>query len=227
MWISIDGIEGSGKTTFLKAIEAEIKRRSPNAEIVHTRAIGTGEYGEFLREQYLTEKIKGPTLALAKLSLHANVNQIGSWNRVRGKTVLQDRSLATYWAIDLGDSDHSNQWTRNAFYDLHEQIALPDVSIILKVDPQLARARLNARSLQLGPSDARSFDHFNFMDSRDVHVLQVEQDRYSTYRDAIECRGGDKHGRIPMFVFLDGNLPVEENIERFFNILTNTDRFVG
>lgn len=227
MWISIDGIEGSGKTTFMKALEAEIKRRSPNASVVHTRAIGTGEYGEFIREQFLAEKIKGPTLALAKLSLHANVNQTGAWLRLQGKTVLQDRSLATYWAIDLGGTEHASEWTRRAFYDLHRKIKLPDVSIILSIDPQLAQQRLAERSTKVTAVDGKEFEHKNYMDERSIHELQIEQSHYHSYRSAIEERGGDNCGHVPLFVYLDGNLPIEENIERFFEILINTDRHHG
>lgn len=91
MYLVIEGVDGSGKSTLVETLAAKFKART-------IREPGTGAYGEGLRELMLNTKgLSDTTLLLGMLSARSNcLDEVKQYRDV-GYPVISDRgALSTY-----------------------------------------------------------------------------------------------------------------------------------
>lgn len=115
MWVIVEGLDGSGKTT---AIEYIARRAAElGKDVVMTKGIGSGEIGSFLRgkileDEYTDEKMNELAFPLALMDCaRVSVNALNL-----GKLVITDRFVASYYAYSkYKDADHPfrNKLVRN------------------------------------------------------------------------------------------------------------------
>lgn len=146
LFISIEGNDGSGKTTVVACLKKELESR--NIPVVTTREPGGIRIAEAIRDIILNPEYKemsASTEALlyaASRSQHIDEKIIPALQE--GKVVICDRfvhsSLAYQgFARDLGIEQ---------VYDINLfaiKDAIPDITIFLDVDVDVARARVNRR----------------------------------------------------------------------------------
>jgi dTMP kinase len=144
-FISIEGIDGAGKSTHLAAIQARLQARG--AEVVMTREPGGTPFAEILREQVLGgAAFDGLTEAMAVFAARRDhVERLIRPALARGAVVLSDRFADSSFAYQGGgsgvDARALQQLEAMACGDLK-----PELTLWFDLDPaEAARRRAAAR----------------------------------------------------------------------------------
>jgi len=144
LWITLEGGDGSGKTTQAALLEQWL--REQGRLVVRTREPGGTEVGVLIRDIVLHHR--GDIAPRAEALLYAadrahHVETLVRPALARGEIVLQDRYLDSSVAyqgagrvLDGGEIRDLSLWATEG--------ALPDVTVLLDVDPATARKRLDA-----------------------------------------------------------------------------------
>ncbi len=144
LWITFEGGDGSGKTTQATLLEQWL--RQSGRTVVRTREPGGTEVGVLVRDIVLHHR--GEVAARAEALLYAadraqHVETLVRPALARGEIVVQDRYLDSSVAyqgagrvLDAGEIRQLSLWATGG--------ALPDVTVLLDLDPASARSRLDA-----------------------------------------------------------------------------------
>lgn len=144
LWITFEGGDGSGKTTQAGLLEQWL--RESGRTVVRTREPGGTEVGVLVRDIVLHHR--GEVAARAEALLYAadraqHVETLVRPALARGELVVQDRYLDSSVAyqgagrvLDAAEIRQLSLWATGG--------ALPDVTVLLDLDPGSARSRLDA-----------------------------------------------------------------------------------
>jgi dTMP kinase len=187
-WITIEGGDGAGKTT--QAVLLEEWLRSLGHTVVRTREPGGTDVGEIVRDIVLHHRGDIAPRAEALLYAADRAHHIATVVRpalLRGDVVIQDRYLDSSVAyqgagrvLDPVEIRRLSLWAADGM--------LPDVTVLLDLDPAVARGRLEA--------DDKPFDR-----------LEAEVEEFHTrVRDGFLALAAAEPER---FLLLDATLPVE------------------
>ncbi|MDT3346021.1 MULTISPECIES: dTMP kinase [Microbacterium] len=144
LWITLEGGDGSGKTTQATLLEQWL--REQGRSVVRTREPGGTEVGVLIRDIVLHHRGDIAPRAEALLYAADRAHHVATLVRPaleRGEVVIQDRYLDSSVAyqgagrvLDGGEIRDLSLWAAEG--------ALPDVTVLLDVDPATARERLDA-----------------------------------------------------------------------------------
>lgn len=144
LWITLEGGDGSGKTTQATLLEQWL--REQGRSVVRTREPGGTEVGVLIRDIVLHHRGDIAPRAEALLYAADRAHHVATLVRPaleRGEVVIQDRYLDSSVAyqgagrvLDGGEIRDLSLWAAKG--------ALPDVTVLLDVDPATARERLDA-----------------------------------------------------------------------------------
>lgn len=168
-WITVDGIDGCGKTTSINFIKDYLESKGEKISIV--RAIGGGINGQLFRELLVGEnsKLDVNTTALLVAACHTNCFQEIVRLLNEGQTVIQDRSIASYYAYNyiipfsgnyLKPNDSSSLLFNGFLMNSKIITKQPDISIFIDVDIERAKQRVIERNEELTYADKGSVDFF-------------------------------------------------------------------
>lgn len=144
LWVTFEGGDGTGKTT--QATRLETWLREQGRTVVRTREPGGTEVGVLIRDIVLHHR--GEVAARAEALLYAadRAQHVATLVRPaleRGEVVIQDRYLDSSVAyqgagrvLDAEEVRELSMWAAEG--------ALPDLTVLLDLAPELARARLDA-----------------------------------------------------------------------------------
>jgi len=140
--ITIEGIDGSGKSTVLRSLKEKLGKYDP----IYTQEPTRGHIGDVVRDVIGTD---ADHLAEAFLFVadHAeHVNRLLKPALESGKIVISDRysdSRYAYQGVTLSDSfEDPIKWIQ----DIHRGWTIvPDLTILLDVDPKIAVKRCSGR----------------------------------------------------------------------------------
>jgi len=188
-WITFEGGDGSGKTTQAALLEEWL--HAQGREVVRTREPGGTDVGTLIRDIVLHHRGEVAPRAEALLYAADRAQHVATLVRpalARGDVVIQDRYLDSSVAyqgagrvLDSGQIRALSLWAA--------EDALPDLTVLLDLDPAAARARLNA--------DDKPFDR-----------LEAEEDDFHRrVRAAFLELAADDPQR---FLVLDASLPAPE-----------------
>lgn len=145
IFISIEGPDGSGKSTQIENIKAFFREK--NMEVLFTREPGGTAIGERIREILLDNKcaeMDYMTEAMLYAASRAqHVSQVIKPALAAGKVVVCDRfvdSSMAYQGYGRGLGDAVRVINEYAVAG-----CMPDVTFLLKVDPNIGKDRLKAR----------------------------------------------------------------------------------
>lgn len=151
MFFTIEGLDGSGKTTFAKALVEELK--ALDIPVVHTRELGGTDFAENVRELVLSDPTANPLvdLLLAFSARLDHVDRLIVPIMEMGSVVICERFIDSTYAYQLADPLISrNDYAIKAF-DAIEAIVnnkLPEYqTFYLEVDLDTIRTRIADRSL--------------------------------------------------------------------------------
>ena len=144
VWITLEGGDGSGKTTQAELLTAWLGEQGRT--VVRTREPGGSEVGMLIRDIVLHHR--GDIAPRAEALLYAadrahHVETVVRPALARGEVVIQDRYLDSSVAyqgagrvLDAAEIRDLSLWATEG--------ALPDLTVLLDLDPREARKRLDA-----------------------------------------------------------------------------------
>jgi dTMP kinase len=143
-WITLEGGDGSGKTTQSDLLATWLS--DAGHEVVRTREPGGSEVGQLIRDIVLHHRGDIAPRAEALLYAADRAHHVATVVRPaleRGDIVLQDRYLDSSVAyqgagrvLDATEIRDLSLWAAEG--------ALPDLTVLLDLDPQTARTRLDS-----------------------------------------------------------------------------------
>lgn len=189
LWITLEGGDGAGKTTQASLLERWLC--DEGRTVVRTREPGGTEVGVLIRDIVLHHRGDVAPRAEALLYAADRAHHVATLVRpalARGEIVIQDRYLDSSVAyqgagrvLDAAQIRDLSLWAT--------EDALPDLTVLLDLDPASARARLDA--------DDKPFDR-----------LEAEQaDFHARVRKAfLELAAAEPE----RFLVLDATLPADD-----------------
>lgn len=205
MFITLDGVDGSGKSSIAKALHAHLESKWPDKKIHLTREPGGKglHVGEELRSiilsnQYLTPETVLMLLVAARIE-HCRTFIIPAL--LNGAIVICDRFSASTFVyqrvecqVDLPLYTSSRDVVQKLFTD-RGLSAFPDVQLLLDVDYDTSRARLEARTDQ----------KLNFFDTASEQTFINRRCGYLAYAQTPHFDNGTviSADRTPQEVFSD------------------------
>ena len=144
LWVTLEGGDGSGKTTQAALLEEWLRARGRT--VVRTREPGGSEVGRLVRDIVLHHRGDIAPRAEALLYAADRAHHVATVVRPaleRGEVFIQDRYLDSSVAyqgagrvLDAGEIRDLSLWATEG--------ALPDLTVLLDLDPAEARRRLDA-----------------------------------------------------------------------------------
>ena len=167
-FIVLDGVDGSGSTTHSYLLKGFLE--SKGFKVYLTQEPSKSEIGEILRKYLKNKEIPPTTDALlfaADRDLHYH-NEIKK-KLDEGYIVISDRYIESSIIYQSIQSDKiSIEWIKN----INKFIGLPDLTIILDIEPKIALARKNEVDLE-------KFEDTFFLDKvRDLYLARAKQEGY-------------------------------------------------
>lgn len=144
VWVTFEGGDGSGKSTQAALLGAWLEAQGRT--VLRTREPGGSEVGVLIRDIVLHHRGDIAPRAEALLYAADRAHHVATVVRPalqRGDVVVQDRYLDSSVAyqgagrvLDAGEVRELSLWATEG--------ALPDLTVLLDIDPSLARKRLDA-----------------------------------------------------------------------------------
>lgn len=139
-FISIEGMDGAGKSTHIPAIITQLQQRG--VEVVSTREPGGTALGEQLREILLHEPMHPETEAMLMFAARReHIAQVIQPALARGAYVLTDRFSDATYAYQCGAKGVSAEKIMQLEQWVQEGLQ-PDVTLLFDVPPEVSLQRL-------------------------------------------------------------------------------------
>ncbi|MEX0160883.1 MULTISPECIES: dTMP kinase [unclassified Microbacterium] len=178
IWITLEGGDGSGKTTQSNLLAQWMT--DEGRTVVRTREPGGSEVGQLIRDIVLHHRGDIAPRAEALLYAADRAHHVATVVRpalARGEVVLQDRyldsSVAYQGAGRVLDSDEIrglSLWAAEG--------ALPDLTVLLDLDPESARVRLDSADKPFDRLEAEKNEFHARVRDAYLALAQAEPDRF-------------------------------------------------
>lgn len=167
-FIVLDGVDGSGTTTHSQLLSSFLEYNGFKVHLTHEPS--KSEIGRLLRNFLKNKEIPPTTDALlfaADRDLHYH-NEIKK-KLAEGYIVISDRYIESSIIYQSVQSDNiSVEWIK----ELNKYVGLPQLTIILDIDPKIAIARKNDEDLE-------KFEDSSFLAKvRDLYLIRAKQEGY-------------------------------------------------
>lgn len=177
-WITLEGGDGSGKTTQSDLLAAWLTESGHS--VVRTREPGGSEVGTLIRDIVLHHRGDIAPRAEALLYAADRAHHVATVVRPaleRGDVVLQDRYLDSSVAyqgagrvLDATEIRDLSLWAAEG--------ALPDVTVLLDLDPAAARARIDAADKPFDRLEAEKADFHGRVRQAFLDLAAAEPERF-------------------------------------------------
>ncbi|MDT0181119.1 dTMP kinase [Microbacterium sp. ARD31] len=178
LWITLEGGDGSGKTTQAALLEQWL--REQGRRVVRTREPGGTDVGVLIRDIVLHHRGDIAPRAEALLYAADRAHHVATLVRPaieRGDVVLQDRYLDSSVAyqgagrvLDGGEIRDLSLWATEG--------ALPDITVLLDVDPATARGRLDAADKPFDRLEAEKSAFHERVRAAFLALAEADPDRF-------------------------------------------------
>ena len=171
LFITLEGIEGSGKSTNIRVINNYLNDK--NINYINTREPGGSEVGDQLRNILLNTEKKLSNQTELLLMLADRVNHIETLiqpNLEKGITVISDRFMDSSFAYQGGgrklDKKMIDSFSKNL------SLPIPDLTLLFDVPVEISLSRVKARG-ELDRFEQEEIDFHNRI--RDAYLELAEQ----------------------------------------------------
>lgn len=141
MFVTFEGLDGSGGTTQLSLLRAAITARFPTREIVSTREPSDGPIGKFIRAELVAGGQLGDTVFpyLFAADRRDHLDRVVKPALSRGAVVLSDR----YFHSSLAYQSHAIGMSQ--VESLNAAFPAPDLVVLLQLSPERCMERMKDR----------------------------------------------------------------------------------
>ncbi|AKV86244.1 thymidylate kinase [Microbacterium sp. CGR1] len=178
VWITLEGGDGSGKTTQSNLLGQWLT--DAGRTVVRTREPGGSEVGQLIRDIVLHHRGDIAPRAEALLYAADRAHHVATVVRpalARGEVVLQDRyldsSVAYQGAGRVLDGDEIRDLSLWA-----AEGALPDLTVLLDLDPESARVRLDSADKPFDRLEAEKTEFHARVRDAYLGLAQAEPERF-------------------------------------------------
>lgn len=178
IWITLEGGDGSGKTTQSNLLAQWMA--DEGRTVVRTREPGGSEVGQLIRDIVLHHRGDIAPRAEALLYAADRAHHVATVVRpalARGEVVLQDRyldsSVAYQGAGRVLDGDEIRDLSLWA-----AEGALPDLTVLLDLDPESARVRLDSADKPFDRLEAEKTEFHARVRDAYLALAQAEPERF-------------------------------------------------
>ena len=178
LWVTFEGGDGAGKTTQAALLEEWLSDQGRT--VVRTREPGGTEVGVLIRDIVLHHRGDIAPRAEALLYAADRAHHVATLVRPaleRGDVVIQDRYLDSSVAyqgagrvLDAAQVRDLSLWATEG--------ALPDVTVLLDLDPASARARLDADDKPFDRLESEKAEFHERVREAFLALAQAEPDRF-------------------------------------------------
>lgn len=170
-FITIEGIDGAGKSTQIDVIERTLRARG--IEVVRTREPGGTPLSETIREQLLSVSMDPSTETLLFFAARAeHLAKVIRPALQRGAWVLSDRFTDATYAYQVGGRGFPAKKVEELEAWTHGDLQ-PDCTILFDVAPEVAAQRL-ASARQLDRFEQENLDFFTRV--RNAYLSRAQKD---------------------------------------------------
>ncbi len=178
VWITLEGGDGSGKTTQAELLEKWLTNNGH--AVLRTREPGGSDVGQLIREIVLHHR--GEIAPRAEAMLYAadraqHVSTVVRPALERGEIVLQDRYLDSSVAyqgagrvLDASEVRQLSLWAAEG--------ELPDLTVLLDLDPHTARMRLDSADKPFDRLEAEQTDFHTRVREAFLALASAEPERF-------------------------------------------------
>ena len=168
IFIVLDGIDGSGTTTHCNLLKGFLETKGLKVHL--TQEPSNSEIGLLVRKYLKDNKIPPITDALLfaadrNLHYHSEIKE----KLKQGYIVISDRYIESSIIYQSVQSELiSIEWVKN----INKFVGLPDVTIILDIDPKISLARKTQQDLE-------KFEDTSFLDKvRALYLKRAKKEKY-------------------------------------------------
>ena len=172
LFITLEGIEGSGKSTNIKVINNYLNDK--NINYINTREPGGSEVGDQLRNILLNTEKKLSNQTELLLMLADRVNHIETLiqpNLEKGITVISDRFMDSSYAYQGGGREMGLDTITNIIDGLN--IIQPNLTLLFDLPVEMALERARKRS-KLDRFESEDYDFHQRI--RETYLFLAEED---------------------------------------------------
>ena len=175
MFITFEGIEGSGKSTQIELLRSSLKEEGNAVEIL--REPGTTQLGEKIRDIFLektNEKVDPITEAFLLYASRKHLDQNFLQEHLKNRSiVIADRYSDATIAYQCFGKGLSEDFVRY----IHEKSDLlsPDLTFYLDITAEASKARIDDR--ELDRMESESLDFFNKVRAGYLEIAKLNADR--------------------------------------------------
>lgn len=178
LWITLEGGDGSGKTTQARLLQQWFEEQG--RAVVRTREPGGTEVGRLLRDIVLHHRGEIGPRAEALLFAADRAHHVATVVRPaleRGEVVIQDRYLDSSVAYQgAGRVLGADEVRRLSVWATEG--ALPELTVLLDIDPAAARARLDADDKPFDRLEAERSDFHTRVRAAYLELAAAEPERF-------------------------------------------------
>jgi len=173
IFITLEGIEGSGKSTNIKVINDYLDNK--NIDYINTREPGGSDVGDHLRDILLNteKKLSNETELLLMLADRVNhIETLINPSLNNGITVISDRYMDSSYAYQGGGREMGLSNIRKIADNLN--IIQPNLTLLFDLPVEMALERARSRS-KLDRFESEEIDFHQKI--RDTYLLLAEEDK--------------------------------------------------
>ncbi len=178
MFISVEGIEGCGKSTLVNGLGQYFQER--NIEYVITKEPGSTSIGKILRSILLdkNQKIDPLTELIMMFSDRLDhLDKVIKPSLEKGKIVITDRYIDSTYAYQGAGRGISKTLIDNLVRKT--EIMLPDRTILLDLDPEVGLKRASSRN-ELDRFESENLEFHNRLRKSFLDAADANPDRFFT-----------------------------------------------
>ena len=165
--IAIEGGEGAGKTTFIKALKKLFNDQFNYVQEPGSTRIGLKERQYILENPELSESEKAKHFAIARKSVNHEL-VIDST-----KSVIFDRSIISSLVYQTESGELTRQDIIKINKNVDHDFAFPDVVVFLDIDPEFAMNRIHKNNRETNYLDDQPIEQMNHIRSKFLEELQL------------------------------------------------------
>ncbi len=181
IFISIEGIDGAGKSTHIPFISQRVQERFPEKSILLTREPGGTPLGEKLRQILLNDPMDTKTEALLMFaSRQEHISKVIEPALLNGNIVITDRFTDSSFAYQCGgrglnirDLNTLEQWVQMRTFQQQSFLLQPQLTFLFDLSAKVAEER---RSASRNPDKFEELDVDFFNHVRNEYLRRASED---------------------------------------------------